>query len=55
MLLKHFKEVIKLIPIEYKKIKTPIKIGETENVDAYAASLKNGEEQLLVSRTGKLF
>lgn len=44
-----------MIPIDYKKIKTPVKIGETTNVDAYAASLKNGEEQLLVSRTGKLF
>jgi hypothetical protein len=44
-----------MMPIEYKKMKTPIKIGNEVDVPTYAASMKNGEEQLLVTRDGKLF
>lgn len=44
-----------MIPVEYKKIRTPLKIGAETDVEEYSKTLKNGEEQLLVSRTGKLF
>lgn len=44
-----------MVPMEYKKLNFPMKIGNEDNVLKYSKALKNGEEQLLVSRTGKLF
>lgn len=38
-----------------RTIQFPVKVGEDERVATYAASLINGEEQVLVTRSGKLF
>ena len=35
--------------------KFPIKVGDESNVKNYASTLTNGEEQLLISRDGKLY
>lgn len=39
----------------YTILKTPVKIGDESTVPAYASTLTHGEEQLLVTRNGKLF
>lgn len=40
---------------EYKNIQFPVKVGEDDRVQIYASSLINGEEQILITRTGKIY
>ena len=40
---------------EYVVLPSPVKIGDKENVQAYAATLTEGQEQLLVTRDGSMF
>ena len=40
---------------EYVVLPSPVKIGDKKNVQAYAATLTEGQEQLLVTRDGGMF
>lgn len=44
-----------LVPELSRKYQFPIRIGNESKVDAYAATMNNGEEQLLITREGGLY
>lgn len=44
-----------MIPIKDKSFKFPMKIGDESRVVEYAKTLVNGEEQLLLTRNGKMY